>query len=340
LYNADGTVNYEGSTSIRGRGNSTWGYPKKPYNLKLDEKAEILGMPKHKRWSLLANWMDRTLLRNRVAFEIASYTDMDWNPSGEFVEVILNGKHIGNYLLCEHIKVDKNRVNIHELEEGDIDGGYIMELDVYYDETYKFKSAIRQLPYMFKDPDEVNEQQIAFMQNFINELEASLYDDAKFAERDYLNYMDIDSYIDWWFVHELARNWEPNHPKSTYMYKDKGGKLHAGPVWDFDWETFTPNNWFVLKDALYYKRLFEDPEFVKRVKERWTMLKPGFDKVVAFINEEAKRIAPSEKMNHPLWPINQTVNRDESLSFDDAVKRMKEAYETKLSWLDKAIKEM
>jgi hypothetical protein len=340
LYNADGTVNYEGSTSIRGRGNSTWGYPKKPYNLKLDEKAEILGMPKHKRWSLLANWMDRTLLRNRVAFEIASYTDMDWNPSGEFVEVILNGKHIGNYLLCEHIKVDKNRVNIHELEEGDIDGGYIMELDVYYDETYKFKSAIRQLPYMFKDPDEVNEQQIAFMQNFINELEASLYDDAKFAKRDYLNYMDIDSYIDWWFVHELARNWEPNHPKSTYMYKDKGGKLHAGPVWDFDWETFTPNNWFVLKDALYYKRLFEDPEFVKRVKERWTMLKPGFDKVVAFIDEEAKRIAPSEKMNHPLWPINQTVNRDESLSFDDAVKRMKEAYETKLSWLDKAIKDM
>ena len=67
----DGKADYSGTTSIRGRGNSTWSYPKKPYNLKLDEKAEILGMPKHKRWVLLANWMDRTLLRNRVAFQIA-----------------------------------------------------------------------------------------------------------------------------------------------------------------------------------------------------------------------------------------------------------------------------
>ena len=340
ILNPDGTESYSGTTSIRGRGNTTWGYPKKPYNLKLDEKAEILGMPKHKRWSLLANWMDRTLLRNKVAFEMAHATDMAWNPHGEFVEVILNGKHEGNYLLCEHIKVDKNRVNIHELEEEDVDGGYIMELDVYYDETYKFKSAVRDLPYMFKDPDEVNEQQFAYMQNFINEMEASLYDDGKFAQRDYLNYMDIDSYIDWWFVHELARNWEPNHPKSTYMYKDKGGKLHAGPVWDFDWETFTPNNWFVVKDALYYQRLFQDAAFVERVKERWTILKPKFEQIDAFIESEAERIAPSEKMNHTMWPINQTVNRDESMTFVDAVSRMKKAYNDKLSWLDAEINKM
>lgn len=340
LLNADGTEAYSGTTSIRGRGNSTWGYPKKPYNLKLDEKAEILGMPKHKRWSLLANWMDRTLLRNKVAFEISHATDMAWTPHGEFVEVVLNGKHIGNYLLCEHIKVDKNRVNIHELEEEDVDGGYIMELDSYFDETYKFKSTIRNLPYMFKDPDEVNDAQFAYMQNFINEMEASLYDDEKFAQRDYLNFMDIDSYIDWWFVHELARNWEPNHPKSTYMYKDKGGKLHAGPVWDFDWETFTPCNWFIAKDALYYGRLFQDAAFVKRVKERWSTLKPKFEQITAFIDSEAERIAPSEKMNHSMWPINQTVNRDESMRFVDAVSRMLKAYEDRLEWLDSEINRM
>ena len=111
-----------------------------------------------------------------------------------FVDVVLNGKHIGNYYLCEHIKVDKNRVNIHELTDEDIDGGYIMELDVYYDEDYKFKSAIRELPYMFKDPDEVNEQQLAYMQNYINTLEASLYNDEELVAGSFMEYMDIDSY--------------------------------------------------------------------------------------------------------------------------------------------------
>ena len=340
ILNPDGTEDYTGTTNIRGRGNSTWTYPKKPYALKLDGKAEILGMPKHKRWVLLANWMDRTLLRNRVAFQIALSTGMAWNPHGEFVDVVLNGKHIGNYYLCEHIKVDKNRVNIHELTDEDIDGGYIMELDVYYDEDYKFKSAIRELPYMFKDPDEVNEQQLAYMQNYINTLEASLYNDEELVAGSFMEYMDIDSYIDWWFVHELTKNGEPGHPKSTYMYKDKGGKLFAGPAWDFDWGTFRPGTGYTVKNALYYPRLFQNTTFVARVKERWALLKPNFDKISAFIESEAAIIAPSEKMNHIMWPITQAVNGDESMTFEEAVQRMKSAYEQKLQWLDEAINNM
>lgn len=342
ILNPDGTEDYSGTTNIRGRGNSTWNYPKKPYALKLDEKTEILGMPKHKRWVLLANWMDRTLLRNRVAFQIANSTGLDWNPHGEFVDVILNGKHVGNYYLCEHIKVDKNRVNINELNEeategDDITGGYIMELDVYYDEVNKFKSAIRQLPYMFKDPDEVNEYHITYMQNYVNTMEASLYNDEELAAGKFMEYMDIDSYIDWWFVHELAENGEPNHPKSTYMVKDKLGKLKAGPAWDFDWGTFRPGAGFTVKGALYYPRLFQNTTFVSRVKERWALLKPEFDKISAFIESEAEQIKHSEIMNQSMWPITQTVNGDESMTFEEAVSRMKAAYEEKLQWLNNAI---
>lgn len=156
IYNADWSVDLDASTSIRGRGNSTWGYPKKPYALKLDSGAEVLGMPKRKRWVLLANWMDRTLLRNDVSFKLAALTSLAYTPRGEFVEVYINGRHNGNYYLCEHIKVDQNRVNIDELDQGEVDGGYLLELDTYYDEVNKFKSEIRNLPYMFKDPDEVD----------------------------------------------------------------------------------------------------------------------------------------------------------------------------------------
>lgn len=337
VYNPDWTVDYSGSTGIRGRGNSTWGYPKKPYALKLDSKAKILGMPKHKRWVLLANWMDRTLLRNCVSFNLAERTDLAYTPRGQFVEVFINGSHKGNYFLCEHIKVDENRVNIDELDEDETDGGYIMELDSYFDETYKFRSERRGLPYMFKDPDEVTPEQFEFIQSFVNNLEASLYDDARFATGEYKDYIDVDSFIDWWMVMELTGIWEPNHPKSCYMHKDKGGKLTAGPVWDFDWETYMSTTWWRIKEALYYDRLFQDEFFRIRVKERWNMFRDDFAALPEFIRSEAGKIAGSESINHKMWPINIVVNQDEHLTFEQAVDRMISSYEAKLKWMEKEI---
>ena len=338
IYNTDATIGYAGTTGIRGRGNSTWKYPKKPYALKLDSKAEILGMPKHKRWVLLANWLDRTLLRNHVSFRIAMQTDLAWTPRGEFVEVVLNGRHIGNYYLCEHIKVDKNRVDIHELEETDVDGGFMMEIDTYYDEPFKFKSAKRQFPYMFKDPDEVNDAQFAFMRDFIGNLEGALYDKSRFAAREYADYLDVDSFVDWWITYELTGNTETKHPKSTYVYKDKGGKLKAGPVWDFDWKTYRLNNeeW-VTKNHLYYDVLFTDPVFVAAVKERWNLYETKLRAIPQFIEAEAQRIRNSEEVNHQMWPVTQNTNEDINLSFSEAVARMKMSYEAKLEFMDKEI---
>ena len=338
IYNTDATIGYAGTTGIRGRGNSTWKYPKKPYALKLDSKAEILGMPKHKRWVLLANWLDRTLLRNHVSFRIAMQTDLAWTPRGEFVEVVLNGKHVGNYYLCEHIKVDKNRVDIHELEETDVDGGFMMEIDTYYDESFKFKSAKRQFPYMFKDPDEVNDAQFAFMRDFIGNLEGALYDKSRFAAREYADYLDVDSFVDWWITYELTGNTETKHPKSTYVYKDKGGKLKAGPVWDFDWKTYRLNNeeW-VTKTHLYYDVLFTDPVFVAAVKERWNLYETKLRAIPQFIEAEAQRIRNSEEVNHQMWPVTQNTNEDINLSFSEAVARMKMSYEAKLEFMDKEI---
>ena len=337
LYNPDWTIDYEGTTGIRGRGNTTWGYPKKPYALKLDSKAEILGMPKHKRWVLLANWLDRTLLRNATAFKIATLTGLAYTPRGQFVDVYLNGKHNGCYLLCEHIKVDKDRVNIDELEDDKTDSGYIMELDSYFDEVNKFRSAYYDMPYMFKDPDEVNSVQFSFIQDYVNNMEASLYDDTRFASREYAGYIDIDSFIDYWFVQELTGNEESKHPKSTYMHKDAGGKLTMGPVWDFDWETFTPINRFRNIENIYYGRLFQDPVFKARAKERWNMLKGKFAEIPEFIDAEAEKIRKSESMNHVLWPVTSNINKDISLSFDAAVEKMKTSYIDKMNWMDQTI---
>lgn len=338
----DYTVEYDEEINIRGRGNTTWNFPKKPYALKLNKKASILGMPEHKRWVLLANWLDKTLLRNHIAFRIAQQTGLEWTPRGEFVEVVINGFHRGNYYLCEQIKVDEKRVNIAELGEGDPSGGYIMEVDTYFDEEFKFYSEVCQFPYMFKDPDEVSEEEFAYMEQYIAGLETVLYDDACLARGEYLNYLDVDSFIDYWFVYELTGNWEPQHPKSVYMHKDRGGVLKAGPVWDFDWETFVPykTTTFATKEALYYKRLFEDRSFVARVKERWEMFKPRFEGVVQFIDSEASRLAVSGRLNDTMWKITMVVNGDEDLSYSAAVTRLKNTYAQKLRWLDEQIKGM
>ena len=341
IYNTDCSIAYSGITGIRGRGNTTWKYPKKPYALKLESKAEILGMPKHKRWVLLANWLDRTLLRNHVSFQIARQTDLAWTPRGQFVEVVLNGTHIGNYYLCEHIKIDKNRVNIDELDEDEVDGGYMMEIDTYYDEAFKFKSAKKNFPYMFKDPDEVNDSQFAFMQDFINNLEGSLYEKDRFNTGEFMQYLDIESFADWWIALELTGNTETKHPKSTYVHKDKGGKLKAGPVWDFDWKTFRLNNQeWVSKSTLYYDALFEDPTFVATVKERWNKYLPRFREISAFIQTEADKIRNSEEINHQMWPVTKDTNEDIDLSFTEAVARMKQSYEQKLEFMDREINAM
>lgn len=349
IYNADGVLDYEGrEDNIRGRGNSTWEFPKKPYAIKLDKKASILGMPKHKRWVLLANWMDRTMLRNSVAFRISELTELEWTPRGQSVEVIVNGKHAGNYYLCEQIKIDENRVNVNELSDTDVEGdaitgGYLMELDTYFDEVNKFKSEVRNLPYMFKEPDEetLNSEQFAYMQDYVNDLEKALYDDNLLASSEYAKYIDIDSYIDWWFVYELAQNSETGHPKSCYMFKDKSRKMKAGPVWDFDCATFKPNvKNYSSRGSIYYPRLFMDPVFVQRVKDRWAMLKPGFETIGSFIDEQKNKLQKSADINIGMWPISIRVNEDEELPFEDAVERMKTAYNEKLQWLDAQITNM
>ena len=305
-------------------------------------------MPKHKRWVLLANWMDRTMIRNSVAFRISELTSLEWTPRGLSVEVIVNGKHNGNYYLCEQIKIDENRVNVNEMSDTDVEGeaitgGYLMELDTYFDEVNKFKSEIRDLPYMFKEPDEdaLNTQQFAYMQNYVNTLEKALYDDKLLAAREYAEYIDVDSYIDWWFVYELAQNSETGHPKSCYMFKDMSKKMKAGPVWDFDCATFKPNgNYFSSKGSIYYPRLFLDPAFVQRVKERWAILKPEFETIGSFIDEQKNNLLKSADINIEMWPISIRVNEDEELPFEDAVERLKAAYNEKLQWLDAQISKM
>lgn len=360
---------YEVATQIKGRGNYTWKWDKKPYALKLDKKSKVLGMPAHKRWILLANWRDHTLLRNDATFELSRRAGLPYTVNGQFVELEFNGEYRGNYYLCEQIKIDENRVNITPLEDNfnDPSGGYLMEIDSYWDEINKFKSEYFTLNYMFKEPDEDPaaddfdprfQDGYTWMENYINEFERVLKTKSAVAAKQYEQYLDVDSAIKFLLVNELSgnrdffQNGTHSGPHSTYLYKDKGGKLFMGPGWDFDYETFIPYKWYdgrgyaqsyswrgFDKTGYYYYFLCANQDFVDEIKSIWNAKKGSFQSLTNYIDTMVGKISLSQQFDEEKWPFHNEENRDDNhdyagYSYEEAIDLMKDSFTSKFNWMD------
>ena len=340
---------YEVDLQIKGRGNASWKYYKRPYALKLDKARKVLGMPSNKRWILLANWKDRTLLRNDAAFWLSKQTGLYYTVDGQYVELEFNGEHRGNYYLCEQIKIDK------VIEGDDATGCYLMEIDNAYDEPLKFISDKFKLKYMFKDPDDrdkVSEDAEAEMIGYINNVENMIMNFGSTGVEDYKDYFDYESAIWFMFVNELTGNgdffndggYQYYGPHSTNLYRDKNGILHMGPVWDFDYLTFTSaqsKKWVGATERYYYYNyLYRDSAFLSKIKSLWD--KDRFSGLTNYINDMARLIKTSEGFNDKMWNpdrpgTDQNQNGDYYKSFDQAVSLMIGYFESKLNFMDDAI---
>ena len=341
--------------SIRGRGNSTWAWPKKPYVVRLDKRASVMGMPAHKRWVLLANFMDRTLMRNIVAMKVASLTSLAWTPSCKSVELMLNGKHLGTYLLIEQVRVDENRVNIDEQE------GLLLELDFHNDNEVQWvdyhghcKQRSSGIPFAIKYPDveDLTEDRKKQVKDYVSEVASAIYGEG-FADpvNGYAKYLDVKSFIDYWIVYEVMGNDELGNPGSVYMHKDKGGKLTAGPCWDFDWGVLSykvspgARNGLINEKAIWYERLMSDPAFRSTVRNRFLELLPELEKIPAFMEETERMLAKSADLNFAMWnPAEDAsmnnwsiINGDENLSFHQASERLREIYGERLQVIKKCL---
>ena len=382
IENPDGTPgmgsDYEVLTQIKGRGNATWQHDKKPYALKFASKSKVLGMPSHKRWILLGNWSDRTLLRNDATFWLSKRSGLPYTTNGQFVELEFNGEHRGIYYLCEQIKIDKNRVNITELDKdgfADLSGGYLMEIDSYFDEMNKFKSKYFNMRYMFKEPDEDPNDAAtdpnyalgyAWMENYIADFEKVLKTKSAVASKQYEDYLDVDSAIMFMLLNELSGNRDffqggnlnDNNdmtagPHSTYLFKDKGGKLFMGPIWDFDYQTYMPASYYNNRrfrwrgydnQNYYYYYLSANQDFVNRIKELWNSKKEEFHALPAYIDEMVAKISLSQQFDEEKWPYDpnglrmRNDNDDYTLTFQQAIDRMKDSFEKRYQWMDEQIK--
>ena len=229
-------------TGVRGRGNASWNFPKKPYRLKFDEKQQLLDAPaKAKKWTLINNYGDKTLMRNILAFELSRRFGLAYTPYCHPVDVVLNGEYRGCYQLCDQIEVNKNRVNITEMEPEDValpelSGGYLIEVDAYAStEASHFYSTLG-TPVTIKSPDDedIVNAQTRYITDYFNRMEKEVFA-SNFAdpETGYRRYLDLDSFLKHFMVGEMSGNTDTYW--SVYMTKDReSDKFFTGPVWDFD----------------------------------------------------------------------------------------------------------
>lgn len=303
------------AAKVRGRGNTTWDYPKKPYRVKFDAPVDVLGMGAARTWVLLADYIDPSGLRNATAFELGRRLGMPFTPQCRHVWLVLDGEPRGLSLLTEQTEVAPERVVT------DPQAGFLVEFDDYEGEEI-FPTPTLNLPLKIKRPHvdelppEARTAEITRITGIFADLEKTLA--APDGPGDYAALLDVDSLIDWYLVHEITHNLEPEYPKSCFFHRGPDGRIVAGPLWDFDWAydyEGEANDGLMLRDKFWFPHLFRDPAFRARVKTRWTAIKAAHvDTLPDFVATLAAQIRPAVEADRRLWPEDEDVR----LPADDA----------------------
>lgn len=327
---SDGETYYD-ALGIRGRGNSTWGLAKKPYRVKFDKKQEFLGKEraKAKSWTFIANFADKSLMRNALAADLGTFAGQPFTAAAQFVDFVLNGKYVGNYQISDQVEVRAKRVDIYEQEDpmnddSNITGGYLLEIDGFADaEPVKFTTA-KGIKITVKSPDDeiIDPRQLNYIRRYVQDFENALFG-PDFADpaKGYRSFVDESTLISWYVASEMTAN--PDAFWSTYIYKDRDDpKIYWGPMWDYD---IAFNNCqrkgdmtrrTVLHDGfgadltgVWVRRMWEDPWFVNAVNEKWkSMVEAGLEQhLIDFIDATEARLKASQALDGKLWPVNKRV---------------------------------
>ena len=342
--------------TTRERGNASRDFPKKPYRIKFDKKQRVLDAPaKAKKWTLINNYGDKTLMRNLLAFELSKRLGMPYTPYGTAVDVLLNGEYKGCYQLCDQIQVHKGRVDITEMTPKDNDGvaltgGYLIEVDAYANrEKFWFNSNAGN-PVTIKSPDEdsITSQQKAYIKNFFNSM-----------EWDMEGYLDMNTFLRHFLVGELSGNTDTYWSVFMYKYRNED-MLYTGPVWDFDlafdndYRTYPVNN---KSDYIYrsggscagdMKNFVDNVIFLigstqQKLVDIWDKSRHAGlteENLVAWIDQMEAKLEVSQKLNFMRWPIlNASVHMNPRTwgSYAAEVNNVRSFMKERLAWMDRRL---
>ncbi len=350
LLGAKSKYNFENlEIQIRGRGNFTWGLEKKSYKMKLPRKQSLLGLGKgkSKKWVLLANHCDQSLLRNYVCLNLAGeMPSIAWSPDCTSVEVYLNGEYRGVYLLVEEIDVGKNKVNVSEEVTGmGVDIGYLIEMsgnakNVIFSaggKSYQMHNDLSENP-------KESQEQYDYIRDYVQQCWDAVNEGD---EKEIGRLIDIDSMVDAYLMEEIVKNMDVGWD-SFYLYKNVGGKLTFGPLWDFDLALGNCNQGCETYDSLYAAYVMWDQSnpwfytmmnyewFRERVVERFDDIRKICDGLSDMVIEEAEEYYNSFCRNFDKWHIfGQTINREtEQIT---SLSTYKQHYTFLAQWIDRRL---
>lgn len=352
----NGTKLLSESGTTKERGNASRGFPKKPWRIKFDKKQNVLDAPaKAKKWTLINNYGDKTLMRNLLAFQLSKRLGMPYTPYGASVDVLMNGEYKGCYQLCDQVEINKGRIEITEMSKEDNDGealtgGYLVEVDAYANQEISWFNSSGGNPVTIKSPDEedITTQQRNYIESYFNQM-----------ERDLDHYLDKNTFLRHFLVGELSGNTDTYW--STFMYKERGDDtMYTGPVWDFDLafdndqRTYPVNK---INDFIYrtkgscagkMRNLVD--AFVLRNSDSQTMLLDIWDKarqkdlteesLVAYIDQMEAELDKSQRLNFMRWPIlNQLVHQNPKTwgSYQAEVENVRQFMKERLKWMDERL---
>jgi beta-glucanase (GH16 family) len=339
---------------IRGRGNSTWDlHPKKPYQMKFDSKESFLDMPEDKKWLLLAEYSDKTMLRNTIAFEMGYLSSLDWTPQGEFAEVYLNGQYNGTYNITQKVEQKSNRVDIGN-------DGFLMEVDnpsrIDADDVHFATDEFPIIVVKNPDIDRVDENDFAYLadpnyiyiKDFVNEFENALFG-GNFADYNagYTKYIDVESFVDWFLINEIIKNVDSMWFSSIYFNLIPGEKIKMGPLWDHDLsfgntdyaDSQYREGWWIRWNP-WINRLLDDPAFVSKVKTRFAYYRANEQFILDKIDAYAEKLQWAQQENNDKWQTFGQYVWPNPVVYDthaEEVEHMKSWYQSRMDWLHTAI---
>lgn len=366
---ADTPVFSTGS-AIRYRGHSSIWHIKKNYKLSFlngdgteNKEYGLLGMEPHDEWALHGPILDRTLIRNYVCLNVIGQA-MEYTPDVRFCEVFVDGDYRGLYLAMETVAKGKGRVDISTYEAGDPVSSYLIKSDWYNTDetvvenftTYTMRMGVSSVidityPASAKLTPEIKNYIERDFSRFEKTLYSYDYDDPMLG---YKRYLDVSSFVDYAVFNEFFQNYDAG-VLSTYYYKDVRGKLHMGPVWDFNnscdnfKQEITENRNFDVLEAVRYGMLIKDEDFVNMVIARYRELRKTLlseEYLMNYIDETIAFLGPAIERNNERWgaymydpetmddPIKLAPSRRNPESYEDAVDQLKNFIITRGSWLD------
>ncbi len=355
---------------IRGHSSSSFDKPSYRLTFTLEDRVtanpqEVLDMGVEEDWVLHGPYLDKSLIRNYMAMNLFGEF-IPYTPDVRFVELFIDDKYQGLYVLMETIKHDVNRVNIQDSDPNSTNTSFLVTRDWYdnmdesqlrdfIDLTFKATSTGTEIAY----PNElyITDGQREWIEDYLNEVEKVIYSyDYDTPDYGYWKYLDTDSFVDYALVNDIALNQDAGK-FSTWFYQDLGGRLNAGPLWDFNnafdngFEQSVLGTSFIMLDKPIFSMLFRDEQFTERVINRYRELRADLlsdERILNYIEEVVEYLGPAIERNYEVWGytldpnVIPTLGSSQRLepvernptSFEEAIEDLKNAITTRLRWLD------